>query len=177
MVTQSLFNSLPLSFSLVSVMSGWLRDGEVLEGQGSGQASPRSPRIRTPTSGRAGRPLSDSTAYRSPQDTMRKAKELFRLCDKETKGFITKRDLQVCPKCVWSQWITKYSLITVALCVCVSVCGPAVARGGASDPGAAGVCVWEFGPWQKWLPHAPRVSHRPWFVFASQCLTFLRLLM
>ncbi|XP_058264377.1 EF-hand calcium-binding domain-containing protein 4A isoform X2 [Hemibagrus wyckioides] len=75
-------------------MSGWLRDGEVLEGQGSGQASPRNPRFRTPTSGRGGRPSPDSAAFRCPQDTMRKAKELFGLCDKENKGFITKRDLQ-----------------------------------------------------------------------------------
>ncbi|KAK3526436.1 hypothetical protein QTP70_025468 [Hemibagrus guttatus] len=75
-------------------MSGWLRDGEVLEGQGSGQASPRNPRFRTPTSGRGARPSPDSAVFRSPQDTMRKAKELFGLCDKENKGFITKRDLQ-----------------------------------------------------------------------------------
>lgn len=91
--------------SLISVMSGWLRDGEVLEGQGSGQASPRSPRFRTPTSGRGERPSPNNAAFRCPQDTMRKAKELFGLCDKENKGFITKRDLQVWPnawKFVWS---------------------------------------------------------------------------
>ncbi|XP_053497980.1 EF-hand calcium-binding domain-containing protein 4A isoform X1 [Ictalurus furcatus] len=75
-------------------MSGWLRDGEVLEGQGSGQSSPRSPRFRTPTSGRGARPSPNSAAFRTPQDTMKKAKELFGLCDKENKGFITKRDLQ-----------------------------------------------------------------------------------
>lgn len=76
------------------VMSGWLRDGVVLEGKGSGQASPRSPRFRTPTSGRGARPSPNSSAFRTPQDTMKKAKELFGLCDKENKGFITKRDLQ-----------------------------------------------------------------------------------
>ncbi|XP_046714567.1 EF-hand calcium-binding domain-containing protein 4A isoform X1 [Silurus meridionalis] len=75
-------------------MSGWLRDGEVLEGQGSAPASPVTPRFRTPTSGRGTRPSPESAAFRTPQDTMRKAKELFGLCDKENKGFITKRDLQ-----------------------------------------------------------------------------------
>ncbi|KAJ3596217.1 hypothetical protein NHX12_002626 [Muraenolepis orangiensis] len=83
-------------------MSTWLNDGEVLLGQGSGEAIPWSPRTRgrsagSPRSG-LGRGLVSSPNGREamlqePQ-TMVKARELFVLCDKEDKGFITKRDMQ-----------------------------------------------------------------------------------
>lgn len=86
-------------------MSKWLNDGEVLVGQGSGEAVPVSPRMRAPPLGSPmpgrGRSLLASPTAReavpgSPQaETMGKAKELFVLCDKEGKGFITKRDMQV----------------------------------------------------------------------------------
>ncbi|XP_053175499.1 EF-hand calcium-binding domain-containing protein 4A [Scomber japonicus] len=85
-------------------MSRWLNDGEVLVGQGSGEAVPASPRLRglSPGSPRPGwvrspltSPTVRETAPGSPQaETMGKAKELFVLCDKEGKGFITKRDMQ-----------------------------------------------------------------------------------
>lgn len=88
-------------------MSHWLNDGEVLVAQGSGETvpvSPRTPRTRgfppgSPLLGRGRSPLSSPTAREavpgSPQaETMGKAKELFVLCDKEGKGFITKRDMQ-----------------------------------------------------------------------------------
>ncbi|XP_062859667.1 EF-hand calcium-binding domain-containing protein 4A [Trichomycterus rosablanca] len=81
-------------------MSGWLRDGEVLEGEGSGQASPYSPRHRSPVPGRGGKNTPSNTGYGCQtsglvkHDTMSKAKMLFKLCDKEDKGFITKRDMQ-----------------------------------------------------------------------------------
>ncbi|XP_034542383.1 EF-hand calcium-binding domain-containing protein 4A isoform X2 [Notolabrus celidotus] len=85
------------------VMSHWLHDGEVLVAQGSGEAVPMSPRTRglppgSPLPGRGRSPLSPTTREAvpgSPQaETMGKAKELFVLCDKEGKGFITKRDMQ-----------------------------------------------------------------------------------
>ncbi|XP_049579098.1 EF-hand calcium-binding domain-containing protein 4A isoform X3 [Syngnathus scovelli] len=86
-------------------MSTWLNDGEVLEGQGSGEAVPVSPRPQslspgTPRLSKARSPvgsptLRKATAAASPQsETMGKAKQLFALCDKEGKGFITKRDMQ-----------------------------------------------------------------------------------
>ncbi|XP_070686955.1 EF-hand calcium-binding domain-containing protein 4A isoform X2 [Pempheris klunzingeri] len=85
-------------------MSKWLNDGEVLVGQGSGEAVPVSPRLwglppGSPMPGRGRSPLASPSAREtvpgSPQaETMGKAKELFVLCDKEGKGFITKRDMQ-----------------------------------------------------------------------------------
>lgn len=91
-----------------AAMSHWLGDGLVLEGEGSGEAVPFSPRQRTlppgsPMPGRVRSPLTSPSAREatsgSPQtETMGKARELFVLCDKEGKGFITKRDMQVSRK-------------------------------------------------------------------------------
>ncbi|MEQ2271204.1 hypothetical protein XENORESO_000969 [Xenotaenia resolanae] len=85
-------------------MSKWLNDGEVLVGQGRGEAVPLTPRLRSLPSGsprmsQRRSPLASPRAREpmplSPQaETMGKAKELFVLCDKEGKGFITKRDMQ-----------------------------------------------------------------------------------
>ncbi|XP_076589699.1 EF-hand calcium-binding domain-containing protein 4A [Chaetodon auriga] len=85
-------------------MSKWLNDGEVLVAEGSGEAVPVSPRPRSlpagsPMPGRGRSPLASPSAREvvpgSPQaEIMGKAKELFVLCDKEGKGFITKRDMQ-----------------------------------------------------------------------------------
>lgn len=102
-------NSPAITVCLCSVMSNWLNDGEVLVGQGSGEAVPVSPRPRglpagSPRPGRVQTPLTSPRAREvmpgSPQaETMGKAKELFVLCDKEGKGFITKRDMQVSSWC------------------------------------------------------------------------------
>lgn len=103
-------------------------------GQGSGEAVPVSPRTRglptgsprpgrgtpagSPRSGRGTRsPLASPTVREavpvSPlAETMGKAKELFVLCDKEGKGFITKRDMQVSSRC---GRITKVRLIIESL--------------------------------------------------------------
>ncbi|XP_026857038.2 EF-hand calcium-binding domain-containing protein 4A isoform X2 [Electrophorus electricus] len=78
-------------------MSVWLKDGEVLEGEGSWQTSPCSLRQRSHMVGRGANlqgPSPSSKGKRLQQDCMSKAEELFSLCDKEAKGFITKRDMQ-----------------------------------------------------------------------------------
>lgn len=88
---------------LCTAMSKWLKDGEVLEAQGSGEAVPVSPRTRglpagSPRPGWGHSPLAsprEAAAGSQQAQTMGKAKELFLLCDKEGKGFITKRDMQV----------------------------------------------------------------------------------
>ncbi|XP_078113220.1 EF-hand calcium-binding domain-containing protein 4A isoform X2 [Sander vitreus] len=86
-------------------MSKWLNDGEVLVGQGSGEAVPVSPRSRGLSAGSLRPGWGTCSPLASPRareavpgsplaETMGKAKELFVLCDKEGKGFITKRDMQ-----------------------------------------------------------------------------------
>ncbi|XP_019712670.1 EF-hand calcium-binding domain-containing protein 4A isoform X1 [Hippocampus comes] len=85
-------------------MSKWLNDGEVLEGEGSGEALPVSPQPQRLSAGSPrlsrgrsplGSPMPRNAAAASLQaETMGKAKQLFVLCDKEGKGFITKRDMQ-----------------------------------------------------------------------------------
>ncbi|KAM4618234.1 EF-hand calcium-binding domain-containing protein 4A [Polymixia lowei] len=80
-------------------MSQWLNDGEVLVGQGSGEASPWSSRQRSPRPVQGRGPVTSPTTREAmpgtqQPETMGKARELFVLCDKEGKGFITKRDMQ-----------------------------------------------------------------------------------
>uniref|UniRef100_A0A672GE78 Calcium release activated channel regulator 2B n=1 Tax=Salarias fasciatus TaxID=181472 RepID=A0A672GE78_SALFA len=83
-------------------MSLWLNDGEILVGQGSGETVPvasrslssGSPRL-SPGRSLLASPLSREPASVSPlAQTMGKARELFVLCDKEGKGFLTKHDMQ-----------------------------------------------------------------------------------
>ncbi|XP_046889828.1 EF-hand calcium-binding domain-containing protein 4A isoform X2 [Hypomesus transpacificus] len=83
-------------------MSKWLKKEQVLVGKGSGESSPCTPRQRGALAGspRSGQGRGLITSPREgplglvqPQ-TMGEARELFVLCDKEGKGFITKRDMQ-----------------------------------------------------------------------------------
>ncbi|XP_067090983.1 EF-hand calcium-binding domain-containing protein 4A isoform X4 [Osmerus mordax] len=81
-------------------MSKWLKKEDVLVGKGSGESSPCTPKQRGAL---AGSPRSGQGQITSPREgllglvqpqTMGEARELFVLCDKEGKGFITKRDMQ-----------------------------------------------------------------------------------
>ncbi|KAK7877052.1 hypothetical protein WMY93_032244 [Mugilogobius chulae] len=83
-----------------SEMSLWLDCEEVLVGKGSAEPVPPSPRLRAhPVSSPRSRwpphrQQQQQAPLSSQQELMGKAKELFELCDKEGKGFITKRDMQ-----------------------------------------------------------------------------------
>ncbi|XP_033823700.1 EF-hand calcium-binding domain-containing protein 4A [Periophthalmus magnuspinnatus] len=68
-------------------MSHRMEFGEVLVGEGSAEAIPASPRSRWS-------PRRPQCRLSPQEELMGKAKELFELCDKEGKGFITKRDMQ-----------------------------------------------------------------------------------
>lgn len=159
---------LTLTLSCSAAMSKWLNDGEVLVGQGSGEAVSVSPRLRSlppgsPMPSRVRSPLASPGAREgvsgSPQaETMGKAKELFVLCDKEGKGFITKRDMQVrqkkkvvrFKKCYWKSLEMSNFLWSEAT------------RGVAAVPWAAGGGVWESGPAEQWVSHSGWVQHRTW---------------
>ncbi|KAK1789650.1 hypothetical protein P4O66_015554, partial [Electrophorus voltai] len=101
-------------------MSVWLKDGEVLEGEGSWQTSPCSLRQRSHMVGRGANlqgPSPSSEGKRLQQDCMSKAEELFSLCDKEAKGFITKRDMQV-PKELVAQQVLDWLPQFLYVCGC-----------------------------------------------------------
>lgn len=87
----------PTPICLCAAMSKWLDDDEVLVGEGSGEAVQLSPRARTlpPGSPRSGHGRREPVPLSPLAKTMSKAKQLFLLCDKEGKGFITKQDMQV----------------------------------------------------------------------------------
>lgn len=161
----------PLLLSAAAMTSQWLDDGLVLEAEGSGPpAVPASPRQRTlppgsPMPGRLRSPLAspagrEGGAAGSPQaQTMGKARELFVLCDKEGKGFITKRDMQVSPAAgtVLQNQLFKNPNVSEPPCFL----RPEAAGGAAAVARAAGGGVRESGPAEQRLPHARRVQHRP----------------
>ncbi|MGH0149673.1 UNVERIFIED_CONTAM: hypothetical protein FKN15_021141 [Acipenser sinensis] len=71
--------------------------GSPRAGRGEAAGSPRAGRGEAAGSPRAGR--GEAAAGSVQQDMLEKARDLFQLCDKEEKGFITKRDMQhLCDK-------------------------------------------------------------------------------